>query len=300
MPSSPSQKPSLLQSLLDTLSSVLDALSFSIALHEKKNNPRFRTPPQDNTTNATTGRQDSTFAPLRVVIESTPPPPTPTEEEKAKNEREEKRKENTEKREGRKFIAEIAIAFVTALLLGVNVWLVLTARRSNQIASDSLKANKQSAWLDKRAWLNVGVERAFQFEDLKPMFLPIQLDNPGATPGRNLTGSVILTILRKGEQPDFSRPQWSYNIQTPVLIPHFHKAILIPALNKKTGKQEVLTPEIHKGMTTGTMFMVIQGKLEYVDAWKVSHWIHFCDTIGAAVSASCSDYNATDENEPQQ
>jgi hypothetical protein len=295
-----SQKPSLLQGLLDILESILDAVSLSISLHEENRSNR-RTRPQDNTAHTTTGCQDSTFTPLRVVIESTPPPPSASEAQKAKEAAEERRKQNAEEREGRKFVAEVIIAFITAFLLVVNVWLVLTTRHANKIAENALAITKKSQWLQQRAWLNLSVDKTVNFEDGKPIQLPVQFDNPGLTPATKFNGNIVFRLMHKGQPPDFSHPQLSYHIETPFVIPHFHKTIPIPALKKETGDPEVLTPEIHKGMTdkNGAMYMIIWGKVDYIDAWKVPHWIQFCDIIGLGQAPTCSDYNQTDENEPK-
>jgi hypothetical protein len=161
-PSSHFRKSSLLLDLLDILESVLDVVSFSILLHEKDYSSGSA-PPQDNTAYKTSGRKDSTSTPLRVVIESTPPPPAPTEKQKAKEENEERRKDDAEKREGRKFIAEVIIACVTSLLLIVNVWLVCTARHANKIAGDAL-------YISHRPW--VGLDGGIQFTGKPEIQLP--------------------------------------------------------------------------------------------------------------------------------
>jgi len=149
MPSLRPQKPSLLQSLLDILESVLDVLSFSISLHEK-NNSRSENPPPDKAKDTAYGRKDATFSPLRVVVEAVMPAPSPTEEQKAKDAAEERRKQNTEIREGRKFIAECLLACITALLLLVNVWLVLTTRKANKLSSIAIQNAKENFITDQQ------------------------------------------------------------------------------------------------------------------------------------------------------
>jgi hypothetical protein len=130
-----SRKSSLISDLLHALGSVLDLLSSSRGFDEKKQS-NSRSQPQEYIAGAGGICHDSTFKPLRVVVESIPPPLPQSTEQQTRQANDELRKQNAERRERLALRIQTLIAFFTAFLLLANLWLAWTT-------SDSVKLQRQ-------------------------------------------------------------------------------------------------------------------------------------------------------------
>lgn len=138
-----SQKPSLLQYLLDTLASFFSSYG---------NNPRTDTKapanPQGNADRNTDPCKDSTFKPLRVVIEQLPPPlPVPVDRET--------REINRDVRDQHRFRIEMICAGISILGVFITVATLLLTRQTASTANRSAITAARQLELSERPWISV-------------------------------------------------------------------------------------------------------------------------------------------------
>lgn len=166
----------------------------------------------------------------------------------------------------------------------------------NQIA-------RKTQWLDDRAWLTVSINPTLTFQG--PVAVEILLDNLGKTEAKKLDGFAAIKVVPKGETPDLTAKGWKTKLDVSVLVPKFHKTIGIKGYKGPFGPspQDLMTNDVAPGLKSGRLYLVVYGTLNYLDAWKVPHWIKFCQSIPGPdprAKSPCDDYDGTDENEPPQ
>ena len=147
--------------------------------------------------------------------------------------------------------------------------------------------------------------------DGKPIEMPIRIVNSGKTPAYDLDGLLTVNLLKDGEQPVFvykngTHPGYHFNGKTysPNSPTDFSWAVLPIFVPKTDPINPILaTSAIRRGMQDGSLYIVVNGKITYKDAFGVDHWIKFCAYSHTAAAVpmkvtadSCGPYNDVDKN----
>jgi hypothetical protein len=210
---------------------------------------------------------------------------------------------------------QFVVSLVTAILIfvytTVAAWQGCSSKRAAVAATSAantaektLKSSIRAAWLEQRAWVNLSSVPADVWNALKdgqPINVPFILDNTGKTPAKKVCGTILIQIVKNGEQPDFNRVTGGTNYVFPNVVPQYHEKILAPAFEPPE-KPMILDPEVHKSLLAGRSHIFDFGKLEYVDVWNVKHWVTFCGMPGTSGGGplACANYNQIDDNEPPE
>jgi hypothetical protein len=160
---------------------------------------------------------------------------------------------------------------------------------------------RQALLVDQRAWVSVVGPPNFPLEGA---FIPasIQIANTGKTPGKQLVGDVIATVLKKGEEPsfDFSKGHPHDRIHAGAIFPNTPFNVIIPVVRYGPQTKETIVPtlELRQEIANGESFIVFYGRITYVDIFGTSHWTSFCTETGSAMGdlKKCVSYNDVDTN----
>jgi hypothetical protein len=175
-------------------------------------------------------------------------------------------------------------------------------QQQSKTAQDNVAAIRQQMRVDERAWMNVGVGLA-PLIDGQPIFMPVRLVDSGKTPAIKAKGTVIVNLLNTGTDPDFSfkagHPR--YNFDVGFIAPNQPQTIQWAVLPEYLPVSDVLvqtltTPAIRQGMSDGSMYIVVHGKITYTDIFGGRHWMTFCALAENAKpsgtgSEKCASYN---------
>ncbi|HUE54896.1 MAG TPA: hypothetical protein VMO76_03625, partial [Candidatus Udaeobacter sp.] len=179
------------------------------------------------------------------------------------------------------------------------------ATKAADVADKTLKASIKSSWLDQRAWVTLVAAQTPKITLNQPIILSLRIENTGKTPAEKLSGYIVCEIFANGSEVKFLtfRQTVREELQMGPLNPNSHRTLPpIQTLNQQSSKAEIATPQMAKALADGSAFVMLHGKLTYVDAWKVNHWINFCDVpLGKTPPnfTKCTEYGEIDHNEPK-
>jgi hypothetical protein len=243
--------------------------------------------------NATTGRD---LTPVRVIVDSFPPSPPLSEEEKAKKHRQ-------ERREKVKFVAELIIGFFVVVYTIASIALWFTARHANEIANQSVVNADINFRRDERAWMAFKfMEGSLTFTLDKSFLVPTELVNVGKTPAKNVHGSIVVGVFKRGEPLDFaySPGHASYKVMAGTIFPNGKIAESFEAIKHGQDRAEaiVFTRPLKDELFSGQSFIVVHGRIEYGDIFGTTHWTTYCRFVlhPELISEECTRYNDTDNN----
>jgi hypothetical protein len=155
----------------------------------------------------------------------------------------------------------------------------------------------------ERAWIVFDTDYSdkMQLTRSDKISVPIQLENIGKTPAKNIHGFLVVDELKPAEVPIFD--YISGRVSTPIRV-----GILYPGAPQTTKAQELTeqrkpvaaTPEKHRQFKQGAIIFTVWGKLWYDDIFRIQHWVTFCHAISevpAGHSKECTDQNSVDEEQ---
>jgi hypothetical protein len=159
---------------------------------------------------------------------------------------------------------------------------------------------------DQRAWINIPPPKTEPLitDDLHIRW--ITLINTGKTPARHIAGNLFVEIIPNGGEPHFRGefPHTTFTVGS--ILPNYPIPAPITRTRFGIGSNEQMeeypiTPEEKRELEQGEAWLTEHGMIEYMDIFKVQHWVKFCFwhnfKVGAGYSArSCSNYNDVDEN----
>lgn len=177
------------------------------------------------------------------------------------------------------------------------------AKRSADIAAQTMR-------IDERAWVNVSVGKAPMIDN-SPLQIPVTLTNDGRTPALNVTGNIVINLLRYGEEPDliYKKGHPAYAIEVKALTAKLPQNLPFNVLPKYLDSEKPLvpinvTPQLRRAIADGTLYIVVHARLEYDDVFGIHHWIQFCGHASNGIPGiqqqspgqACGDYNDVDRN----
>jgi len=194
-PSSSPQKPSMLHGLLGILFSVsafvvwLWSRKGSIEQHDSQDAAL----PQDTTSNTTERCQNLSSSPLRVVIDSAPPTPTPNKER-------ETREDEKNRRDKKRFVAEVTVAFLLFVYTTFAGWQGCEMRKAATAAKKQTETAVRQLEMIDRPWLKLqGIainDPGFTFSPDGAAHLSVRpiLKNIGHSVATNVTFNAKMVI----------------------------------------------------------------------------------------------------------
>lgn len=145
----------------------------------------------------------------------------------------------------------------------------------------SLKATIEQNRLDQRAWLGVKDTTLRSFKVGTPIEVQVSIMNSGKTPAFR-----ILEGVRGGS---FSSVKWSPKLGENIVLSEEAKISLHPApaippngldfINMDNNS--VLTQPQYDDVMSGSRFVYVVGRVEYIDVFRKSQWMTFCLQIVA-------------------
>jgi hypothetical protein len=204
----------------------------------------------------------------------------------------------------KKHVTATLVVELLVLLVGIKVACIYSHQLDQMIRQNQIATKSQ--WLDQRAWVTPIATQSVDFNKFnQPITFSIRLENTGRSPAEKIGGHASFLVYRKGIEDSLVHPrdELSSLIDGGVLNPNSHITISIPpAVYSDSEKAVVNTPKFAASVASGDMYLLLHGKVKYVDAWKVDHWIQFCNVIGKAFQEhpACTEYNQIDHNEPPQ
>jgi len=165
--------------------------------------------------------------------------------------------------------------------------------------------------LEQRAWVSV-VRDNFKWNVGSEMIFPCHFINTGKTPAKHFEAWVAATVMKSNEKPEFIYKRGTghplVRAKAPFLWPSEQVPFPLPVFKKPTRVAEklILTRPLLEGMDAGTSYVLMYGKITYVDVFGIDHWMTFCDIYPTAnrllpslsgAYARCIAYNETDEDQ---
>jgi hypothetical protein len=183
------------------------------------------------------------------------------------------------------------------------------AQNAATAARDTADVARQTMHIDQRAWIGVVVGQG-AMNNQQPIRMPIRLTNTGKTPALKVQGTIVVNLLRRDEEPDFSyvtgHPR--YGIEGHTVLPNLPQDLAFAVLPKDADPTAPLNPilvtdAIRQGMENGALYTVVHGEITYEDIFGIAHWIKFCNyahnIVGfpqISVANTCGAYNDVDKN----
>jgi hypothetical protein len=140
--------------------------------------------------------------------------------------------------------------------------------------------------LDQRAWVHTYIDS--KAPELRvpvavgvPIVIPVVLTNSGKTPAFGVHGSVIVSLLRAGDVPEFiyspGHPRMNIGVES--MYPGTNSDP-IPATILESGRSEpsqvLISESQREGIALGTLDLFVHGTIEYRDIFNTRHWVTFC------------------------
>jgi hypothetical protein len=153
--------------------------------------------------------------------------------------------------------------------------------------------------IDQRAWVSVVVPNSFPLEG-SSIAASIQIANTGKTPAKDVEGDIVATVLEKGEEPsfDFSTGHPHNKLYAGAIFPNapINTTITVVRYASQAPETVVPTPELRQQIANGESFIILYGKITYVDVFGASHSTAFCTASGSAMGdlRKCLSYNDVD------
>ena len=153
--------------------------------------------------------------------------------------------------------------------------------------------------VDQRAWVSVVVPNSFPLEG-SSIPASIQIANTGKTPAKDVEGDIVATVLKKGDEPsfDFSTGHPHNKLYAGAIFPNapINTNITVVRYASQAPETIVPTPELRQQIANGEFFIILYGKITYVDVFGASHSTTFCTGSGSAMGdlRKCLSYNDVD------
>lgn len=219
-----------------------------------------------------------------------------SEEEKAKTRKKQKRETISF------WVGNISLA-VLVVYAGFTILIWRANKRSADAATRSTDNADKSFRQDERAWM------AFKFKEGnitltigKSFLIPTELTNVGKTPAKNVRGSIVVDVYKKGQPLDFTYTSGHavYRIEAGTMFPTGTITESFEAI--KHGKEHaepiIFTPTLKDDLFNAKSFLIVHGIIYYNDIFGTEHWTKYCRYVlhPELISDECTRHNDTDDN----
>jgi hypothetical protein len=179
------------------------------------------------------------------------------------------------------------------------------ARQSASAAIRSTQQAERTMRIDQRAWVRIGTGSEV-FTINQPIIVNLLIGNSGKTPAKDVTGDMVVQLLKETEEPDFIYAPGHPRMHLPkiLILPNTeaHSPLKVqydpPGGNKPVAV--LYSQKLKDQIENGTLLVVVHGRLTYDDVFGRQHWLKFCTFGGHNLEgrgpASCDEYNDTDDN----
>lgn len=176
------------------------------------------------------------------------------------------------------------------------------------IAIYTVRESERAVRLNERPWVNISVGQG-RLIDGHPLLMPITFVNSGKSPAKDVSGEIVVNLLRKGQEPTFAyetgHPRYAVDVGT--AAPNFPATLSWAVLPESLPPSEELkpilvSPAIRQGIMDGTLYIVVHAKISYSDIFGTKHWLAFCSYVenppllSGPNASKCAQYNDVDKN----
>jgi len=157
---------------------------------------------------------------------------------------------------------------------------------------------------DERAWIEFKFsEGSITFTLNKPFLVPTEIVNTGKTPARKVHGNIVVGVFPKGVPLDFSYTRGRtahYAIRAGTIFPNggIKESFEAVRHGKREAKAIIFNASLKKNLWSAQSFLVVYGKIEYLDIFGNLHWTSYCRYVlhPEMISPQCMAYNDTDSD----
>lgn len=198
-------------------------------------------------------------------------------------------------------VAGVGLAFIVAIIY-ILQWRAMV---------DTVDITRRVSERDERAWIKVTTIGDPIASPNQPPQWTMRVQNIGKTPARETLAYFLVEVLPNGSEPDFdySKIRPSMRVFTGNVYPQ-DASPDIPArrLRYKAGsttevEDYVLQPSESADLTGGRSYIVVHGRVQYDDIFRVNHWATFCfvrgfnPSVGIAAANCVFHGNSADYND---
>jgi hypothetical protein len=214
---------------------------------------------------------------------------------------------HAERREQVRFVVECIVAFFIVVYTLVSICLWIATRRANEISRQGVTNADRNFKRDERAWM------AFEFVAgnitvtlNKPFFVPTKPLNTGKTPAKNVEGSIVVGVFKKGEHLSFDYSSGhgnaNYAVKAGTIFPNGSIEESFQGLRSVGDRDHeaiLMTKVMLEEIRTGQSFIIVHGKITYRDIFGSEHWTTYCRyvTNPSLINDECTRYNDADDSQ---
>jgi hypothetical protein len=184
------------------------------------------------------------------------------------------------------------------------------AGQQAKAAQDSAIAIQRQIRQDQRAWMVAKIDGAKEIEISKAYTVTGQFINTGKTAARSVLIRYVVGRVKNGEDPIFSYGVPHEGIDPGQVVPNRAIEFRAHEVQRDPTSGELipisLTADDFSTFSQMQWFFVVYGTIDYLDAFGVPHWTHFCiwqataesttQRVGHWTARKCTDYNDADNN----